>query len=201
MAQQVQSSVVVQVPVEKVYDYWKTLENLPRFMRNIEEVTPSGNGTTHWRVRGPLGAKIEYDARTTRNEPNKAIAWNTVEGGDVQTSGQVRFEELGQERTRVEVTMNYFDVPGGAIGEAASKVVSNPQVMLDQDLRNFKDIMEGTVTPEEVQERMAAADAQSGLVAFLTSGAGLAVVGGGLLLFLLLRRRGRRKKSRIIFEF
>jgi hypothetical protein len=48
---------------------------------------------------------------------------------------------------------------------------------------------------------MAAADAQSGLVAFLTSGAGLAVVGGGLLLFLLLRRRGRRKKSRIIFEF
>ena len=200
MAQQIQSSVVVQAPVEKVYDYWKTLENLPSFMSNIEEVSSSGNGTTHWKVKGPLGTKIEFDARTTRNEPNTAIAWNTVEG-DVQTSGQVRFEELGAERTRVEVTMNYFDAPGGAIGEAAAKVVSNPQVMLDQDLKNFKEIMEGTATPEEVQQRIAAADAQSGLVAFLTSGAGLAVVGGGLLLLLLLRRRGRRKKSRIIFEF
>lgn len=200
MAQQVQSSVVVQAPVEKVYDYWKTLENLPRFMSNIEEVTPTGNGSTHWRVKGPLGTKVEFDAETTRNEPNEVIAWNTTEG-DVQTSGEVRFEQLGDERTRVEVSMNYGDMPGGAIGEAAAKVVSNPQVMLDQDLRNFKEIMEGTVTPEEVQQRIAAADAQSGLLAFLTSGAGLAVVGGGLLLFLLLRRGRRGKKSRIIFEF
>jgi uncharacterized membrane protein len=200
MAQQVQSSVVVQAPVEQVYDYWKTLENLPRFMSNIEEVSPTGNGSTHWRVKGPLGAKVEFDAETTRNEPNEVIAWSTT-GGDVQTSGEVRFEQLGPERTRVEVSMNYGDTPGGAIGEAAAKVVSNPQVMLDQDLRNFKEIMEGTATPEEVQQRIAAADAQSGVLAFLTSGAGLAVLGGALLLFLLLRRGRRSKKSRIIFEF
>jgi hypothetical protein len=75
--------------------------------------------------------------------------------------------------------------------------------MVDQDLRNFKEILEGTATPEEIQQRVAAASAQSGALAFLTSGAGLAVLGGGLLLFILLRRRGRRssKKSRIVFEF
>jgi hypothetical protein len=64
--------------------------------------------------------------------------------------------------------------------------------------------MEGTATPEEVQQRPSAATAQSGAVAFLTSGTGLLVVGGGLVLWLLLRRRrggSGRGKSRIIFEF
>jgi uncharacterized membrane protein len=156
---------------------------------------------THWTVKGPLGAKLEFDARTTQNDPNDAIAWNT-ENGDVETSGQVRFKEAGSGRTRVEVQMNYWDPPGGKTGEIASRVVSNPQVMMQQDLQNFKDIMEGTATEEEIQDRPAVATAQSSVVAFLTSGAGLLLLGGGLLLWLLLRRSGNsRKKSRIIFEF
>ena len=205
MPQRVESSVIVDAPVDKVYDYWKTLENLPKFMTNIEEVRPTGPNTTHWRVKGPLGAKLEFDARTTQQEENKALAWNTVDG-NVETSGQVLFRELEEGRTRVEVTMNYWDPPGGRLGEVGSRVVVNPQVMVDQDLRNFKEIMEGTATPEEIQQRIAGATAQSGAVATLTSGTGLLVLGGILLLFLLLRGRGRRKaaskkRGRIILEF
>lgn len=203
MPQRVDSSVVVEAPVEQVYGYWRTLENLPQFMTNVEEVSPTGPGRTHWRIKGPLGAKMEFDAETTRNEENSAIAWNSIDG-NVQTSGEVRFQEVGAGRTRVEVTMNYWDLPGGKIGEVGSRLVANPQVMVDQDLRNFKEIMEGTATPEEIQQRVAAASAQSGALAFLTSGTGLLVVGGALLLLLLLRRRrgGRSaKKSRIVFEF
>jgi uncharacterized membrane protein len=201
MPQRVESSVVVEAPVSRVYDYWRNLENLPNFMSNIEEVRSTGPRTTHWRVKGPLGAKMEFDAETTQDEENSAIGWNTVDG-DVETSGQVRFQELGPERTRVEVTMNYSDPPGGKIGEVGSRLVANPQVMMDQDLYNFKEIIEGRATPEEIQQRPAAASAQSGILAFLTSGAGLALV-GGLVLLLLLRRSRRRssKKSRIILEF
>ena len=201
MTQRVESSVVVEAPVSRVYDYWSNLENLPNFMTNIEEVRATGPRTTHWRVKGPLGAKMEFDAQTTQEEENRALGWNSV-SGNVETSGQVRFQELGPERTRVEVTMNYADPPGGKIGEVGSKLVANPQVMVDQDLYSFKEIIEGRATPEEIQQRPAAASAQSGILAFLTSGAGLALV-GGLVLLLLLRRRGRRssKKSRIIFEF
>ncbi len=193
--------MVVEAPVSRVYDYWKNLENLPNFMTNIEEVRSTGPRTTHWRIKGPLGAKMEFDAETTQEEENSALAWNSVEG-NVETSGQVRFQELGPERTRVEVTLNYADPPGGKIGEVGAKIVANPQVMVDQDLYNFKEIIEGRATPEEIQQRPAAASAQSGILAFLTSGVGLAVV-GGLVLILLLRRRGRKssKKSRIIFEF
>jgi hypothetical protein len=122
--------------------------------------------------------------------------------GTVQTSGQVRFQEIGGTRTRVEVQMNYWDPPGGKVGEYASRAISNPKVMMEQDLRNLKEIIEGTATPEEIQQRPAAATAQSSLLAFLTSGTGLLLLGGGLVLWLLLRRRNSGgKKSRIIFEF
>src|SRR5215203_1799278 len=201
MPQRVEGSIAVVAPVEKVYDYWKNLENLPHFMTNVEEVRSTGPDTTHWVVKGPLGTKLEFDAKTTQNKPNEAIGWNT-ENGQVQTSGQVRFQELGADRTRVEVQMNYWDAPGGKAGEVASRIVANPQVMVQQDLQNFKEIMEGTATPEDIQQRPAAATAQSSAVAFLTSGTGLAVLGGALVLWLLLRRRGSsRGKSRIIFEF
>ncbi len=203
MAQQVEGSIEAQAPVQTVYEYWRNLENLPSFMSNIEEVRSTGPDTTHWVVKGPLGTRMEFDARTTQDEPNSAIGWNTVDG-DVQTSGQVRFQELGPDRTRIDVTMNYADPPGGKVGEAASKAVANPKLMMEQDLRNFRDIIEGNATPEEVQQRPSAASAQSGAVAFLTSGAGLLAVGGLLLLWLLLRRggsSGSSGKSRIIFEF
>jgi uncharacterized membrane protein len=201
MPQRVEGSVEVEAPVQQVYEYWKTLENLPQFMTNVEEVRSTGPDTTHWRVKGPLGVSLEFDARTTQDEDNEAIGWNT-EDGEVETSGQVRFQQVTDNRTRVEVQMNYWDAPGGKAGEFASRVVANPQIMMQQDLQNFKEIIEGKATPEEIQQRPAAATAQSSLVAFLTSGAGLLVVGGGLVLWLLLRRRGGSgKKSRIVFEF
>jgi len=203
MPQRVEGNIEVEAPVQQVYEYWQNLENLPQFMSNIEDVRSTGPDTTHWVVKGPLGAKVEFDAKTTQDEPNSAIGWNTVEG-QVQTSGQVRFQEVTPNRTRVEVQMNYADPPGGKVGGVASRAVANPKLMLEQDLKNFKDIIEGTATPEEVQQRPSAATAQSGaVVAFLTSGTGLLVVGGGLVLWLLLRRGGggSRGKSRIIFEF
>jgi uncharacterized membrane protein len=205
MPQQVEGNIEVQASAQTVYEYWRNLENLPNFMSNIEEVRSTGPDTTHWVVKGPLGTKMEFDARTTQDEPNSAIGWNTVDG-NIQTSGQVRFQELGPNQTRIDVTMNYADPPGGKVGEVASRAVANPKVMMEQDLRNFKDIIEGTATPEEVQQRPSAANAQSGAVAFLTSGTGLLVLGGGFLLWLLLRRggggsSGGKGKSRIIFEF
>lgn len=211
MPQRVEGGIEIEAPVETVYGYWETLENLPNFMANVEEVTPTGPDTTHWRVKGPFGRTLEWDAQTTQREENRAIAWNSTRG-EVGTSGQVRFREVGQPgRTRVQVQMNYSDPPGGRVGEVASRAVANPKLQLEQDLRNLKDILEGSASPEEVQQRPAATTVQSGALAFVTSGAGLLVLGAGVLLFVLLRRRRRRGgggrsgdrkgKSRIIFEF
>lgn len=195
MPQRIVGSMEIELPVESVYGYWETLENLPTFMANVEEVTSTGPDTTHWRVKGPFGRTLEWEARTTQKEPNSAIGWNTV-GGEVGTSGQVRFEEVAPNRTRVDVNMNYADLPGGRVGQVASRAVANPKLQLEQDLRNLKDILEGQTTPEEIQQQPGATTVQSGMMAFLAGGAGLMLLGAGVLVFLLLRRQRSQPEPR-----
>lgn len=198
MAQRAEGTIEIEVPVETVYSYWESLENLPNFMSNVEEVTSTGEDTTHWKVKGPFGRTTQWEARTTQKEPNSAIAWNTIDG-EVGTSGQVRFRQATPNRTRLEVEMNYADPPRGKVGEAATRVLADPGVQLEQDLQNLKDILEGRAAPEEVRQRPAAANLQSGAV----------VAGAGLVLVVLLigiggRRRGgqstEKRKIRFIIE-
>src|SRR5918997_4398781 len=106
MPQRVEGNIEIEAPVETVYGYWETLENLPQFMANVQEVTPTGTDATRWRVKGPFGRTLEWEAQTTQKEHNSAIAWNSTEG-EVETSGQVRFLEAVQAgRTRGGGQMN-----------------------------------------------------------------------------------------------
>ena len=141
MAQRVHESIEVQAPLEDVFRYWSNFENFSQIMQNVEEVRMTGQDTSHWQVKGPLGKSVEFDARTTEMDPNRGIGWNTTEG-EVMTSGEVRFEETTPGRTQVEVTMNYADPPGGAVGEAVANILSNPERHLKEDLKNFARIVE-----------------------------------------------------------
>src|SRR3712207_8690397 len=84
MPQRVEGSIEVEAPVQQVYEYWKTLENMPQFMTNVEEVRSTGPDTTHWRVKGTLGTSLGFDARTTPEVAHEAIGWKTADG-EVQT--------------------------------------------------------------------------------------------------------------------
>jgi uncharacterized membrane protein len=141
MAQRVHETVEVQAPLEDVFRYWSNFENFPNFMQNVEEVRMSDKDTSHWTVKGPLGKSVEFDARTTEMDPSRGIGWNT-NGGEVMTSGEARFEEVSPGRTRIDVTMNYADPPGGKVGEAAANLLSNPERNLKEDLENFSRIVE-----------------------------------------------------------
>ncbi len=116
MAQRIQESIEVQAPLRDVFLYWSNFQNLASVMRNVEEVRMTGQDTSRWRVKGLLGKTVEYDARTTAASPERGIAWESIEG-EVDTSGEVRFEEVATDRTRIDVTMNYADPPGGKVGE------------------------------------------------------------------------------------
>ena len=141
MAQRVQESIEVGAPVEDIFRYWSNFQNFSNFMSNVEDVRMTAQDTSHWRVKGPLGKSVEFDAKTTELDPNRGIGWNTV-GGDVMTSGEVRFEEVSPGRTQVEVTMNYANPPGGAVGELVANALSNPERILKEDLENFARIVE-----------------------------------------------------------
>ena len=136
MAQRVHESIEVQAPVVDVFTYWSNLEHFPSIMSNVEEVRVIDQETSHWRVNGPLGKSVEFDAKTTEMSPERGIGWNSIDG-DVSTSGEVRFEEVDPGRTLIDVTMNYADPLGGKVGEVVANAISNPENMLREDLENF----------------------------------------------------------------
>ena len=151
MPQRVESSVEIEAPVEKVYDYWKTLENLPQFMTNVEEIRPTGPDTTHLGGQGSFGGQARVRCK---DDPEQAQRGNRVEhrerpGSDFGAGAFRRWMRLHRRRGPDEL----LGRAGGKASEVASRIVANPELMVQQDLRNLKDILEGTATPEDIQQR------------------------------------------------
>lgn len=143
MAQPVTDNIIVKGTPDEIFQIWSSFQIFPHFMSNIKSVQMIGPGRSHWVMEGPLGKTFEWDAETTRMEPNKRIAWNSIntEEGGLKTSGQVTFNELPDGQTEVSVTMVY-DPPGGALGEAVAALFAKPEERVHEDLKNFKNFVE-----------------------------------------------------------
>lgn len=141
---EVRQSVEVMATPEKAFAMWSRFEDFPRFMSNVREVRKVGENAWHWVVEGPLGRRVEWDAKLTASEPNRLIAWTST-SADVPNSGEVSFEPTSN-GTRVMVKMSYGQ-PIGPIGILIEKVGGgDPDAMMRQDLRRFKQLMEAGET-------------------------------------------------------
>lgn len=143
MPDQFTQSIVVLANVADVYHLWSNFEFFPRFMHDIKSVTMLDARTSHWVMQGPLGADIEWDAETTRQEENQRLAWNSKDNSAVKTSGQVTFQALGVNETEITVTLRY-DPPAGAAGQAVASLFANPEKRVREDLEQFKQFVENT---------------------------------------------------------
>lgn len=136
-------SVVVNRPPYELYEFWRAFENFPRFMYHVQSVRATGPGMSHWVVDGPAGSSVEWDSRVTADTPNALIAWQTLEGADVESSGTVRFEPRpGNRGTVVRVDLEYRP-PGGHAGKLAATLFNeSPEQQIYDDLHRFKQIVE-----------------------------------------------------------
>jgi uncharacterized membrane protein len=152
----------VSAPVDEVFEFWRMLENFPRFMTHVKEVRPLGHGRYHWKVEGPLGIRLGWDAELTEQTPHQRIAWRSADGAPVKSAGAVEFEP-SDGGTHVRVRMQY-NPPAGAIGHAFAKLLGrDPKRQMDDDLLRFKSLIEQgkatgdgeTVTKEELAPALA----------------------------------------------
>jgi uncharacterized membrane protein len=139
----VKAGITVRKPRHEVYRFWSDLKNLPSFMGHVESIEGNGDGRTHWRVKAPAGATVEWDAELVEDRPGEILAWRSVEGSGTQNSGAVRFLDAPRNQgTEVHVEFDY-DAPGGKVGEAVAKLFGEePTQQAKDDLRRFKQVME-----------------------------------------------------------
>ena len=144
----VEEAVTIEAPAAELYRFWRSFENLPRFMTHLESVTTSGDKRSHWVAKAPMGTTVEWDAEITEERENELIAWRSLPGGDVDSSGSVRFSSApGGRGTIVRVALEYAP-PGGAAGAAVAKLFGEePSQQIEDDLRRFKQLMEAGEIP------------------------------------------------------
>ncbi len=144
----VERSFTINKPVADVYNFWRNFENLPRFMRHLHSVKTTGDKTSHWQARAPLGMSIGWDAEIIDERPNDYILWRSLEGGSVQHRGSVQFRNAPWEGgTEIIVSLDYRPPVGKAGALFARLFGENPEQQIREDLRRFKQLMEAGEIP------------------------------------------------------
>lgn len=140
--------VTIGASPSEVYEFWKDLGNLPKFMGHLDSVRVTGNGRSHWKAKAPAGLTVEWDAETIEDRPNEYIAWHSLESEQVDNLGSVTFIEAPQGRgTEVHLEMEYHP-RGGVVGAKIANLFKKiPAQALSGDLRRLKQMIElGEVT-------------------------------------------------------
>ena len=139
----IKKSITIGLPPPEVYRFWRDFENLPAVLKGLDSITSRGDGIYHWTVKGPTGAKYEWDAEIYNEIEDELIAWRTVNGADVANAGSIRFEEAPDGRgTYVKVTVNY-NPTAGKLGQLLAKLTGKePEQLIEQNLRRLKQFLE-----------------------------------------------------------
>jgi uncharacterized membrane protein len=133
------ASVTINKPPQQVYEFYRRLSQLPLFMDYLESVRELDQGRSHWVAKLPLG-KVEWKAEITEDRPGELLAWRSVEGSKLKTSGRVTFTRTpGRDMTEVRVEMR-LGFLGTKPSTALASAFARPQIK--GDLRRLKQVLE-----------------------------------------------------------
>jgi uncharacterized membrane protein len=142
-AVKIEHSVTVKRPAAELHAFWRDPANLPRLIELVEGVEMTSDTTAHWRVRGPAGRAIEWDAEIINEIPNELLAWKSVGDADIPNAGSIHFRPAPDQRgTEVRLVLEY-EPPAGHLGAWIAKLVKeNPDAQLRDALHRFKQFAE-----------------------------------------------------------
>jgi uncharacterized protein YndB with AHSA1/START domain len=132
----IEHSIDISVPVREVYDQWTQFESFPEFMDGVESVKQTDATHLHW-IATVGGKRQEWDAVITEQTPDRRIAWTSTTGD--ANAGSVDFHRIGEESTRVTLTM---DVEPSGLAEKVGTALGIPSGQVKEDLERFRDFIE-----------------------------------------------------------
>jgi uncharacterized membrane protein len=139
----IRTSLLINRPVSEVYEFWRNLENLPKFMSHLEYVREIDEITSEWKAVGPAGlGSLSWKAQILMDEEDRMLSWQSLPESTIHNAGKVVFRDTGDNWTEVDVVISYH-APLGTAGEATAKLL-NPlfKKMVKHDIRAFKNFME-----------------------------------------------------------
>ncbi|WP_245574926.1 YgaP-like transmembrane domain [Flavobacterium tegetincola] len=139
----IRTSVHVNKSINEVYNFWRELENLPKFMSHLESVVQKTPSISNWIAKGPAGiGTIQWNAEIINEETNKVISWRSLSESTINNAGKVLFAENANGGSDLDINISYH-APLGVVGEATAKFL-NPlfEKMVKNDIENLKTFLE-----------------------------------------------------------
>lgn len=138
----VRASIEVEAPVQKVFSFWSSFRNFSRFLGAVREVRETESGTAQWELQPDEGASLAWETEITGLRPHRRIGWRTLAGSPVDFTGEVEFEELESERTRVTACFTYCIPPSSPEEAVPEPFGPDPQRALEESLERMKGLLE-----------------------------------------------------------
>jgi uncharacterized membrane protein len=158
----VDKSVTIGRPRAEVYRFWRSLSNLPRFMKHLESVEQIDGDRSRWTAKAPAGRRVRWEAIIHNESPDEMIAWRSLPGADVDNAGSVWFKDApGGRGTEVKVELQY-NPPAGVLGAlVASLWGEEPGQQIQDDLHRLKQLLEAGEIPTVEGQPTGGADVAS----------------------------------------
>ena len=121
--------------IRTVYDVWSAFEDFPKFMETVETVTLIQDDRLHW-VAVIEDDTFEGDADVVDHVPDEKVTWRAVDGRE---TGEVRFEKLAADSTKVTYQLEYDPAAWEGKGDTVRHWMNR---RVDQDLAAFKALIE-----------------------------------------------------------
>ena len=140
---QVRRAITIQCTPQEVYELWRDLRNLPRFMEHVKKIEIESDKVSRWTVQeGPK--TLAWSAEITEDTPGRRLRWRSLPGGDIEHEGVLDLTEApGGRGTVVEVRMRYTP-PGGLLvmGMMSGILRKLPGLQLDSELARLRMLLE-----------------------------------------------------------
>ncbi len=131
----IDKTIEVQADVREVYEAWTAFEDYPEFMATIETVTLVEEDRLHW-VAVIEDETVEWDADLVEHIPDEKVTWRATDGRE---SGEVRFEKLDADHTRVTYQLDYDPTAWEGRPDTVRHWMNR---RVSEDLEAFKEMVE-----------------------------------------------------------
>jgi uncharacterized membrane protein len=157
---EVERSITIGKTTDELRRSWLDPATVPRIMAGFATVRAAGDGRAHWTIHGPLGRSYEWESETLDDPPGDRVGWRSRPDASIPNEGSVRFRPAPPGRGTVATLRLRFTPPGGALGDAAVKLlgVTPLGAAADSVLRRFKSLVETGEIPTTERQPAARAD-------------------------------------------